>query len=204
MTPFKRLETIACPLPVANIDTDQLIPARFMSRPRKEGYGDFLLYGHRFDADGQPRPEFPLNDPKYAGAAALVALRNFGSGSSREAAVYALVDFGFRCVIAPSFGDIFAANAVNNGLLPAVVSEAEAIGLIARIEQHDCRICIDLEGRTISAGSATITFSIDPVWQTKLLNGWDDLDLTLSYESNIRDFFARDAALRPWVAPRRI
>ncbi|MDX2201280.1 MAG: 3-isopropylmalate dehydratase small subunit [Hyphomicrobiaceae bacterium] len=202
MTPLTRLDGIACPLPLANVDTDQLIPARFMSRPRAAGYGEVLLHGHRFDADGKARAEFPLNQARYAGASILVALRNFGSGSSREAAVYALVDFGFRCVIAPSFGDIFAANAVNNGLLPAVVPEADAARIIASVEA-DARVQVDLESQAITAGGAQFGFAIDPVWRTKLLNGWDDLDLTRSFEADIRDFFARDAAARPWMPPRR-
>lgn len=200
MTPFKTLDAIACPLPLANVDTDQLIPARFMSRPRSAGYGEVLLHGHRFEADGALRMECSLNQPAFAGAAVLVALRNFGSGSSREAAVYALFDFGFRCVIAPSFGDIFAANAVNNGLLPAVVSEEIAHALIEHLAR-DPRIVVDLDAQTIACGDLSTGFTIDPVWRTKLLNGWDDLDLTLSFGAEIDAFFARDAAERPWVLP---
>lgn len=200
MTPFKTLEAIACPLPLANVDTDQLIPARFMSRPRAAGYGEVLLHGHRFDADGALKMDCPLNQPAFAGAAVLVALRNFGSGSSREAAVYALADFGFRCVIAPSFGDIFAANAVNNGVLPAVVPDDVAQALLDRLAQ-DARIVVDLETQTIVCGDLGTNFSIDPVWRTKLLNGWDDLDLTLSFKGDIAAFFARDRADRPWVIP---
>lgn len=202
MQPFKTLDAIACPLPQANIDTDQLIAARFMSRPRSEGYGDYLLHAQRFDDDGNQRPECPLNQPRYAGSAVIVALRNFGSGSSREAAVYALVDFGIRCVIAPSFGDIFASNAVNNGLLPAVVTEADTEQLLARLA-HDARLRIDLAARTITAGEVIISFRIDPVWQMKLLNGWDDLDLTASYGADIDCFFERDRQLRPWAQPAR-
>jgi 3-isopropylmalate/(R)-2-methylmalate dehydratase small subunit len=199
MTPFRALDGIACPLPLANIDTDQLIAARFMSRPRTSGYGDYLLHALRFDADGAPRADCPLNMPRYAGASAMVALRNFGSGSSREAAVYALIDFGIRCVIAPSFGDIFAANAVNNGLLPAVVGEADAVRLLAALETYPT-IRIDLQDATITVGNEVVTFRIDPVWRMKLINGWDDLDLTASYGAEIAAFQARDAELRPWVA----
>lgn len=202
MRPFTRLDAVACPLPLANVDTDQLIPARFMSRTRAEGYGDQLLHGHRFDASGRPRPECPLNRPLHAGASVLVALRNFGSGSSREAAVYALADYGIRCVIAPSFGDIFAANAVNNGLLPAVASEEDVDRLLERTAV-DPAVSVDLEARTITAGDLVVGFSIDPVWRTKLLNGWDDLDLTLSFSEAIDAFFAADAERRPWAgAPR--
>ncbi len=202
MTPFTRLAAIACPFPLANVDTDQLIPARFMSRPRSAGYGDYLLHGHRFDDHGVPRPDCPLNDPRCAGASILVALRNFGSGSSREAAVYALADYGIRCVIAPSFGDIFASNAVNNGVLPAVVSEDEAARLIAHLQQQNTPISVDLTQQTIEAGALRLAFSLDPVWRTKLLNGWDDLDLTASFQPQIEAFFANDATLRPWARPR--
>eukprot|EP01037_Dinobryon_pediforme_P001333 gene1333-1350_t len=132
------LSAIAVPLPYASIDTDQLIPARFMSRPRAQGYGDLLLHDRRAE------PGFPLDDPAFAGARIMVARRNFGSGSSREAAVYALVDAGIRCVIAPSFGDIFAANAVNNGLLPAKVSEADAEILLAAMQAGQTLLTISL------------------------------------------------------------
>ncbi len=199
MTPFTQLQTIGCPLPVANIDTDQLIPARFMSRSRKDGYGDYLLHAQRFAEDGTPRADFPLNDPKFAGAQVLVALRNFGSGSSREAAVYALADYGFRCVIAPSFGDIFAANSVNNGVLPARVSDADARMLIDLLAEHPS-IQIDLETQRITVGNHVVDFTIDPVWRMKLLNGWDDLDLTASYAADIAAFQTRDAKARPWVS----
>jgi 3-isopropylmalate/(R)-2-methylmalate dehydratase small subunit len=203
MEPFTAVKATACPLPLANVDTDQLIPARFMSRSRASGYGDYLLHGHRFDENGAAKPGCPLNDLRYSGAQALVALRNFGSGSSREAAVYALVDYGFRCVIAPSFGDIFASNAVNNGLVPAQVSEADAQKLITHLEQDIPDVYIDLNTQSITAGALVIGFAIDPVWRMKLLNGWDDLDLTLSFQGKIDDFFAQDSKLRPWVSPRR-
>lgn len=203
MQPFTRLTATACPLPLASVDTDQLIPARFMKRSRAEGYGGHLLYDLRFDADGRPRAGFPLNDPRRAGAQILVARRNFGAGSSREAAVYALVDFGIRCVVAPSFGDIFASNAVNNGLLPARVGEADVEALLFALQDEGGpgEVTVDLEGRRILAGPLALGFEIDPVWRTKLLNGWDDLDLTLSHADRIAAFAARDRALRPWAAP---
>ena len=201
MTPFTTLTTVACPLPLSNVDTDQLIPARFMKRSRAEGYGGHLLHDLRFDAEGRPRPGFPLNDPARQGARILVARRNFGSGSSREAAVYALVDYGFACVIAPSFGDIFASNAVNNGLLPAKVTEADGEALLAALQAGLSEVTVDLEAQAIRAGDLALAFAIDPVWRTKLLNGWDDLDLTLSHAEAIAGFAARDARERPWAAP---
>ncbi|MFD2184871.1 3-isopropylmalate dehydratase small subunit [Rhodoplanes azumiensis] len=202
MQPFRRLDdAVACPLPLANVDTDQLIPARFMKQPRAAGYGGFLLHDLRFEVDGSSRG-LSLDDPAFAGAGVLVARRNFGSGSSREAAVYALVDFGFRCVIAPSFGDIFASNAVNNGLLPARVDAAAAERLLDHATAGR-RVAVDLETRTIRVDGETMPFAIDEVWRTKLLNGWDDIDLTLSHTAAIRAFSAERAVLFPWSLPRR-
>jgi 3-isopropylmalate/(R)-2-methylmalate dehydratase small subunit len=199
MEPFRQLSAVACPLPIANIDTDQLIPARFLKRSRAEGYGGYLLHDLRFDSEGAPRRDVPLN--RRAGARILVARRNFGAGSSREAAVYALVDFGIRCVIAPSFGDIFASNAVHNGLVPARVSEAEAEGLLTALESGLRDLRIDLESQTIAGGTHLVAFEIDPIWRTKLLNGWDDLDLTLSHAEAIAAFSRSDAVQRPWALP---
>ncbi|MBV9077487.1 MAG: 3-isopropylmalate dehydratase small subunit [Methylobacteriaceae bacterium] len=203
MRPFTRLAGIACPLPLSGIDTDQLIPARFMSRSRAEGYGGYLLHDLRFDAEGSPRPDFPLNDPARAGAAILVARRNFGGGSSREAAAYALVDYGIRAVVAPSFGDIFSANAVNNGLLPARVDEADGERLLAALAAGAREAAVDLEAQRIRVGAVEVAFEVDPVWRTKLLNGWDDLDLTRSHAEAIAAFARQDAVRRPWALPRR-
>lgn len=203
MTPFKRLTAPACPLPLSNVDTDQLIPARFMKRSRAEGYGGVLLHDLRFGADGAPRPDFPLNDPARAGARILVARRNFGAGSSREAAVYALVDYGIACVVAPSFGDIFAGNAVNNGLLPARVLDTQAEDLLGALLSGLVGLSVDLEELRITAGERSIPFAIDPVWRLKLLNGWDDLDLTASHAETIESFARRDADARPWAKPAR-
>ena len=200
MTPFTVLTAPACPLPFESIDTDQLIPARFMKRTRVEGYGDVLLHDRRYDAAGAAVPDFPLNDPRFAGAAILVARRNFGGGSSREAAVYALVDAGFRCVVAPSFGDIFAANAVNNGLLPARIAEAESETLLRLLADGLPAVTIDLEACTVRTGNFRCTFAIDPVVRVKLLNGWDDLDLTQSYAAERAAYVVRDSEQRPWVS----
>ncbi|CAH1662882.1 3-isopropylmalate dehydratase small subunit [Chelatococcus asaccharovorans] len=203
MEAFTKLKGVACPLPLSSVDTDQLIPARFMKRSRAEGYGGFLLHDLRFDEAGAPRPDFPLNAPERAGAQVIVARRNFGSGSSREAAVYALVDYGIRCVIAPSFGDIFASNAVNNGLLPAKVTEADGESLIAALEDGAHDMLVDLEDCRIVVGNLSVPFTVDPVWRTKLLNGWDDIDLTMSQADAIKAFVAADVQARPWAMPRR-
>ena len=203
MQPFRRLVAPACPLPIANIDTDQLIPARFMKRSRAEGYGGYLLHDMRFNPDGTPIPDFPLNKPSFANAQVIVARRNFGAGSSREAAVYALADFGIRCVVAPSFGDIFASNAVNNGLLPATVSEPDAEALLSALSSGAPELCVDLEEQSITRGELSIPFGIDEVWRKKLLNGWDDIDLTLQYADEISAFAAADRTKRPWAIPAR-
>jgi len=204
MRPFVSLQARACPLPFANIDTDQLIPARFMRRPRSEGYGPFLLHDLSRRPDGELDPEFPINAEVYKGAQILVARRNFGGGSSREAAVYALADFGFRAVIAPSFGDIFSSSAIKNGLLPARVEEAAAEFLIEVLSARRVATCsIDLPAQTIVAGDTTFSFSIDPVWKQQLLNGWDDIDLTLNEAPAIAAFREHDETTRPWAKPRR-
>ena len=203
MEPLRRLEAIACPLPIANVDTDQIIPARFMQQPRAAGYGGFLLHGLRFGPDGAALG-LSLDQPERASAQILVARRNFGCGSSREAAVYALMDFGFRCVIAPSFGDIFATNMVNNGLLPARVSEADAERLLNILEGGALRLDVDLERQSISGIEPAVPFSIDRVWQLKLLNGWNDLDLTRSYKSEIASWSERYRSRSPWTMPRTL
>jgi 3-isopropylmalate/(R)-2-methylmalate dehydratase small subunit len=202
MQPFTHLSATACALKLQGVDTDQLIPARFMKRTRAEGYGDVLLHDMRFTADGTPDPTFPLNQPRAQGARILVARRNFGSGSSREAAVYALVDYGIACVIAPSFGDIFAANAVNNGLLPALVTEADAERLLELVEAGlPAGLSVDLRTCEITAGDLRVPFAVEPVWRIKLLNGWDDLDLTLSHLPAIAAFARQDGTRRPWLVP---
>ncbi len=202
MRAFTTLTAAACPLPLQGIDTDQIIPARFMKRPREQGYGDVLLYDQRFDDAGRPVQDHPLNQARWAGAPILVARRNFGAGSSREAAVYALADYGVRCVLAPSFGDIFAANAVNNGLLPGRVTEAAAERLLQALQDGLGGLTVDLQACRVQAGVETFSLTIDAVSRTKLLNGWDDLDLTGSYAAEITAFTANDAVLRPWMPPR--
>ncbi len=183
-----------------NVDTDQLIPARFMSTPRSEGYGRYLLHDLRFDAVGVPVADFPLN--QVPDATVLVSRRNFGSGSSREAAVYALADFGIRAVIAPSFGDIFASNAVNNGLLPARVVEEDADMLIAALSEASAPAHVDLDANAIRVGEMTVIFTVDEIWRRKLINGWDDIDLTHQHSGAIATFRETRTRLHPWAIPR--
>jgi 3-isopropylmalate/(R)-2-methylmalate dehydratase small subunit len=200
MQPFTKLDGVAIALRRDNVDTDQVIPARFLKVARAEGLGDALFRDLRFDPNGKPRPDFPLNDPARKGASVLIGRKNFGVGSSREAAVYALVDHGIRCVVATSFGDIFAGNAVNNGLVAAIVSQEDIEKLLSAVEQTG-KAEVDLEEQTIKSGNYVVPFTIDPARRMRLLNGWDDLDLTKQYKSQIDAFAARDKATRPWAVP---
>jgi len=203
MEKFVRLTAKACPLMIPNLNTDQILPARYLKWPRSRGLGAVLFHDFRLDAEGRPRADIPFNQEAYRDARILLAGRNFGGGSSREAAVYALYDHGFRCVIAPSFGDIFAQNAVKNGLLTAVATEAEIAELAAAISAAPAQtIDVDLERQTISSGTWSCTFMIDPVSRNQLLNGWDDVDLTDSYREQITAFRAKDKAVRAWVTPK--
>lgn len=201
MEKFTRLTAKACPLPQPNLNTDAILPARFLKWPREKGLGSVLFQDLRVDADGKQDPDFPLNQPAWRDARILVAGRNFGGGSSREAAVYAVYDYGFRCVIAPSFGDIFAQNSVKNGLLAAVVSDADAAEIAAAVTADPARqVTVDLAQQTISCGNRVYAFSIDPVSKNQLLNGWDDVDLTESFRRQIEDFRQADRQARPWAA----
>lgn len=201
MTGWTTHSGAAVALDIENVDTDQLIPARFMATPRSEGYARFLLHDLRLRGDGAPDPDFPIN--RCPDASILVGRRNFGSGSSREAAVYALVDFGVRAVIAPSFGDIFASNAVNNGLLPAQIGEEDAAQLIARIGDGRVDLSLDIAARTVTLGAETIRFEISEPMAQKLMNGWDDIDLTEQHRTAIAAFRARRAATAPWAFATR-
>jgi 3-isopropylmalate/(R)-2-methylmalate dehydratase small subunit len=202
MDKFTGLTATACPLDFTNLNTDQILPARYLKLPRSAAIGKVLLQDLRFDPEGRERPNFPLNQPAWRGAKIIVAGRNFGCGSSREAAVYALYDFGIRCVIAPSFGDIFSGNAVQNGLLTAVVSDAEAAKIMADLARTPRDpVTVDLEQQTILCGGRVYMFSIDPVRRTRLLSGWDDIALTESFRDQIVEFKTQDRTRRPWAVP---
>ena len=204
MEKFVRLSAKACPLPLPNLNTDQILPARYLKWPRSKGLGSVLFQDLRFDSDGNENKDFPLNLPLWQNAKILLAGRNFGGGSSREAAVYALYDNGFPFVVAPSFGDIFAQNAVKNGLLTAVVSDADLTGMAAIVLANAERpVVVDLDSKTIACGDRTYAFEIDPVSRNQLLNGWDDVDLTESYRDRIVKFSTEHRALKPWVVPAR-
>jgi len=190
----------AVALPLESIDTDQLIPARFMSTPRAEGYGQFLLHDMRKGSDGAPVAEMPLN--RHPEASVLVARRNFGSGSSREAAVYALVDFGIRVVIAPSFGDIFAGNAVNNGLLPLKLPAGTVEEILGALGTGTAEATVDLNSGQLRLCGQEYRFELPEKWQQKLLNGWDDIDLTLNRQNEISAFRDKRRAEYGWAWPK--
>ncbi len=199
MSGWSRHNGTAVALDLESVDTDQLIPARFMSTPRSEGYGGFLLHDLRFGSDGEALADFPLNNTPEASV--LVTRRNFGSGSSREAAVYALVDFGIRAVIAPSFGDIFASNAVNNGLLPARADTATVDSLIGYLAGGPAKAHVDLDRGMAEIGGVRVRFDLDAFWREKLINGWDDIDLTEQHRPAISDYRNWRAESQPWAFP---
>ena len=203
MDKFTKLTGTACPISQSNLNTDQILPARYLKWTRAMGFGKVLFHDLRFDAEGREKPDFPLNKPVWHKSTIVVSARNFGCGSSREAAVYALYDFGVRCVIAPSFGDIFAGNAVQNGLLTAVVTDQEAAEIMESLAQMpELPVTVDLDQQTIRCGNRTYKFRIDPIRRMRLLNGWDDLALTENYRDRISAFKVEDKMTRPWAAPR--
>jgi 3-isopropylmalate/(R)-2-methylmalate dehydratase small subunit len=203
MEKFTKLTGTACPINQSNLNTDQILPARFLKWTRAMGFGKVLFHDLRFDAEGREKSDFPLNKPAWRESTIIVSARNFGCGSSREAAVYALYDFGVRCVIAPSFGDIFAGNAVQNGLLTAAVTDEEAAEIMEALAQmSELPVTVDLEQQTILCGNRTYKFATDPIRRMRLLNGWDDLALTENYRERINAFKADDKIKRPWATPR--
>ncbi len=194
MAGFMEHEGLAVGLTAENVDTDQLLPARFMAAPRSTGYGGYLLFDMARRPDGTLDPDFVLNRVK--GASILIARRNFGCGSSREAAVYALADAGFRVVLAPSFGDIFASNAVGNGLLPGRIAPDAAEALLAHAPLG---LTVDLERCVIRHAGSTIPFEVDPVWRLKLINGWDDIDMTRAYTAAVASHAETWHIAAPWA-----
>jgi 3-isopropylmalate/(R)-2-methylmalate dehydratase small subunit len=202
MDKFSRLTATACPINQPNLNTDQILPARYLKWTRAMGIGNVLFQDLRFDADGNEKPDFPINKPAWRNARIVVGARNFGCGSSREAAVYALYDYGVRCVIAPSFGDIFSGNAVQNGLVTATVTDDEAAEIMETLNRTpDLPVTVDLEQQTIVCGNKTYGFSIDQVRRMRLLNGWDDIALTESFRDRIASFKTSDRTKRPWAVP---
>ena len=193
MEAFQKLDSMAASLQIENIDTDQIIPARFMRAPRTTDHGQFLFHDMRRGADGEVREDFLLNQPDFASAGVLVADTNFGCGSSREAAVYALYDAGIRCVIAPSFGDIHFNNEMNNGMVPVRLDEAVCTDLRAQLHANPgAEITVDLETNTVTAPNGDMhSFEIPDFNRERLLKGLDEIELTLNYTAQIERFEAQ-------------
>jgi 3-isopropylmalate/(R)-2-methylmalate dehydratase small subunit len=201
MEPFKTLSGVAAPLPMINVDTDMIIPKQFLKTIKRTGLGTALFHEMRTRADGSPDPEFVLNRPAYRSAKILVAGANFGCGSSREHAPWALLDFGIRCVIAPSFADIFYNNCFKNGILPIVLPQSDIDRLLDDAQRGaNAIVSVDLEKQEIRGpDGGCVTFQLDPYRKQCLLNGWDDIALTLRDESKITDFETRRRAEAPWM-----
>jgi 3-isopropylmalate/(R)-2-methylmalate dehydratase small subunit len=187
MEKFTRHKGIVAPMDRQNVDTDQIIPKQFLKRIERTGYEDGLFFDWRFNADGTPNTDFELNKARYRGASILLARDNFGCGSSREHAPWALENYGFRCIIAPSFADIFYNNCFNNGLLPVRLDAQAVDGLFREVAaQEGYTLEVDLGGQTITRPDGTrIPFNIDPFLKERLLNGWDQIGLTLRHEAAI-------------------
>ena len=201
MEKFKSLTGIAAPLPMINVDTDMIIPKQFLKTIKRTGLGKHLFDEMRYDASGKEIPDFVLNRPAYRKASILVAGENFGCGSSREHAPWALLDFGIRCVIAPSFADIFYNNCFKNGILPIALPKEDVAKLLDDAERGaNAVIAIDLEKQEITGpDGGRLRFEIDPFRKHCLLNGLDDIGLTLEKAAEIDGYEARQRAEQPWL-----
>ena len=201
MNKFDKLSGIAAPMPMVNIDTDMIIPKQFLKTIKRSGLGVNLFDEMRYDRDGNEVPDFVLNKPQYRDAQILVAGDNFGCGSSRENAPWAIADFGITCVIAPSFADIFYNNCFKNGILPIALPQEQVDLLMKDAEKgSNARIEVDLEAQTItSSDGEVITFQIDAFKKHCLMNGLDDIGLTLEKAASIDSFESAAAQARPWV-----
>ena len=192
MKAFRQHTGLVAPLDRANVDTDQIIPKQFLKRIERTGFGEFLFYDWRYTSDGARNASFVLNDPRYEGASILVADKNFGCGSSREHAPWALGEYGFRAILAPSFADIFANNCFKNGMLPIVLSEEHVREIMRRAQEQSYQLTIDLERLTIEdAEGLSIPFTVSEFQRYCLLEGLDDIGLTLRHEDLIREYETR-------------
>jgi 3-isopropylmalate dehydratase/3-isopropylmalate/(R)-2-methylmalate dehydratase small subunit len=200
MQPFTRLDAPVAPLPLANIDTDQIIPKQFLKTVEREGLAKGLFYEYRFDEQGREKPDFVLNRPEYKGAGVLVAGDNFGCGSSREHAPWALMDFGIRCVVSTSFADIFYNNCFQNGLLPVVLTADEVQALMEEAKGGNHLVTVDLEQQTVvSPSGRTFRFDIDAQRKEKMLKGLDAIGETLQAANAIDIFEMKRALAQPWL-----
>jgi 3-isopropylmalate/(R)-2-methylmalate dehydratase small subunit len=190
MQPFSKHTGLVAPLDRVNVDTDQMVPKQFLKWLTREGYGRVLFYDWRYREGEEPNPEFVLNEPRYQGASVLVARANFGCGSSREHAPWAILDYGFRAIIAPSYADIFYNNCFKNGLLPVTLPDGQVDELFRRTEATPgYRLTVDLQKQIVTDDAGLeFSFTVDPFRRQYLLNGWDDIGLTLRFESDITDY----------------
>ncbi|MFB1051610.1 3-isopropylmalate dehydratase small subunit [Paraliobacillus sp. JSM ZJ581] len=189
MEPLRRHNGLVYPLNRANIDTDQIIPKQFLKRISRQGFGQFLFYNWRFDEKNQRKSDFSLNDPKYSDASILVAGDNFGCGSSREHAPWALQDFGFKVIIAPSFADIFYNNCTKNGILPVKLTNSEVQQLILNAKEDNYYLTVDLEKKKVFDSTGfEANFDLAEYPREMLLNGWDEISVTLTHSSKIDAF----------------
>jgi 3-isopropylmalate/(R)-2-methylmalate dehydratase small subunit len=203
MRAFTHLDGRAAPLPIANLDTDQIIPKQFLKTVEREGLGKGLFFDLRFDGDGRERPDFVLNQPGFKNAHMLIAGENFGCGSSREHAPWALLDFGITCVIAPSFADIFYENCFQNGVLPVVLPDEQVRRLTAEAKGGNHVFSVDLQAQTVTAPSGEIfQFDIDPGRKEKMLKGLDAVGETLEHAGEIGGFEQRRKLAQPWLEAR--
>jgi 3-isopropylmalate/(R)-2-methylmalate dehydratase small subunit len=188
MDPFKEIKSKLIPLDMINVDTDQIIPKQFLKLIQKSGYGDFLFYDWRFDHSGNAKKQFVLNDPKYKERQVLLTRDNFGCGSSREHAVWALFDYGIRVIIASSFADIFYNNCFKKGLLPIFLSKNEIEYLFNLVDEKDATVEVSLQKQTVSLSEKTINFDIDSTRKKMLLEGLDEISYTLSFNDQILNY----------------
>lgn len=193
MEPFRVIKSKATPLDMANVDTDQIIPKQFLKLVQRTGFGKYLFYDWRFDREGKPKGNFVLNDPKYAGRQILLTYENFGSGSSREHAVWAIQDYGFKAIIAQSFADIFYSNCFKNGILPISLSHGEVEYLFRNAD--DVEFEVDLAKQLVIAGSKIMHFEIDEFRKKTLLEGLDDIGLTLQLEHQITEYEMKNSVV---------
>ena len=201
MEPVTTIRGVAAPLPRANVDTDQIIPKQFLKRIERSGFGEYLFYDWRADHEGEPDPSFVLNKTEYAESVVLISGPNFGSGSSREHAPWALEDWGFKAIIAPSFADIFRSNCSKVGLLAVVLTDTEVDRLMTIAEDAGNEVTVDLETQTVGAPGFTATFDIDPFVKHCLLNGLDHISLSLVHADEIDSFEADRPSYNPTVTP---
>ncbi|MCH7803626.1 MAG: 3-isopropylmalate dehydratase small subunit [Acidobacteria bacterium] len=189
MEPFVKIKGLVATLDRVNVDTDQIIPKQFLKRIERTGYGQFLFYDWRLNEDGSPNPDFELNAPQFKGASILLTRDNFGCGSSREHAPWALLEYGFHSILAPSFADIFYNNCFKNGMLPVQLPQDQISELFEWVGANPgAQLTVDLESQTLFGDSLEYPFEVDPFRRDCLLKGLNDIDLTLQYEEQIREY----------------